>query len=143
MEQMNTQPQDFLKNLRSLRARTGMNQTEFANKCGINPAQYRRYENGSSIPRIETIAKIASVLGFEVCKITTVQPNEQQTSVDLSNEPSTASNPSVDSIESVRQLKLKSISDLTEILTMEGLGILSNIAESLACNPRFRREKEM
>lgn len=59
---------DRLKKMRL--ERTGMNQTEFADKCQINVVQYRRYENNKAIPRKEQLQKIADALGVEPLVIT-------------------------------------------------------------------------
>lgn len=175
MEQMNTQSQDFLKNLRSLRARTGMNQTEFAKKCGINPAQYRRYENCSSVPRIETIAKIASVLGVNIEDLTgdkavdcdILSPNhssqinsDSAKAIKAKNIKTFDATNLVKNISEIvnnqlnkqlsdkilqdtfRKMNTKAVIDFMELLNAEGVERLLDIAMSLACNPKFRRESD-
>ena len=62
-------PANILKmgdRIKSYRIKTGLTQTAFANKCGINPVQYRRYENNNTMPREEQLEKIAAALNVSI-----------------------------------------------------------------------------
>lgn len=48
--------------IRFTRAKLGLSQVALATMCEIAPTQLSRYESGRSVPRVETITKIACVL---------------------------------------------------------------------------------
>lgn len=52
----------FAENLKKCRTDKGISQEELAKKINIHPVQFSRYERGQSIPSIEVVQKIASVL---------------------------------------------------------------------------------
>lgn len=47
------------KNLYELRTERELSKTKFAAKCGIDRRQYIGYENGTHLPSLETLEKIA------------------------------------------------------------------------------------
>lgn len=49
--------------LRKFRMTTGMTQTEFAKKIGIDRSYYSQIENGSTEPSLKLLGKIAESLG--------------------------------------------------------------------------------
>ena len=50
------------KKIKIARIELDMNQTDLANKIGAKQKSISRYENGLSMPSIETLVKIAKVL---------------------------------------------------------------------------------
>jgi len=48
--------------LKTIRLAKGLTQKQLADKCGINDANLRKYENGKQNPKIETLKKIAKAL---------------------------------------------------------------------------------
>ena len=50
------------KKIKISRIEQDLNQTDFAKKIGANQKSVSRYENGLSVPTLETMAKIAKVL---------------------------------------------------------------------------------
>ncbi len=52
----------FAENLKKCRIDKGISQDELAKKINIHPVQFSRYERGQTIPSIEVVQKIASVL---------------------------------------------------------------------------------
>ena len=71
------------ENLRYYRLQTGKNQREFAEECGINPVQYRRYENDAAFPRIEQLKKILNTLK----KHNVINGNGEELTVETFTEP--------------------------------------------------------
>ena len=53
-------------NLRYLRKRKGITQTELAKTLGIPVTTYNAYETGQNMPRMETMQKIADFYGRTV-----------------------------------------------------------------------------
>lgn len=56
----------FAENLKKCRTNKGISQDELAKKIGIHPVQFSRYERGQSVPSIEVVQKIASVLEISI-----------------------------------------------------------------------------
>lgn len=50
----------------AIRASTGINQREFAERVGMKRSQITRIESGKSIPKLETLAKLAVAAGYAV-----------------------------------------------------------------------------
>lgn len=53
-------------NLREIRTKNGMTQEGLAQSCGISRQRITNYEIGIREPNLETLKKIASVLGCSV-----------------------------------------------------------------------------
>jgi len=51
------------QNIKRLRKEKGLTQKQLGDKCGLADSAIRRYELGGANPKIETLDKIASVLG--------------------------------------------------------------------------------
>lgn len=56
----------FKKRLSDERKNAKLTQTEMAERLGIKQPSYIRYENGTSEPSLETLAKIADILEVSV-----------------------------------------------------------------------------
>jgi len=56
----------FGKRIKIARVERDLNQTDFAKKIGANQKSVSRYENGQTVPTLETMAKIAKVLNRSV-----------------------------------------------------------------------------
>jgi len=56
----------FCKNLRKLRAATGLTQKEFAQRIGVAKSTYALYETGAREPSMGTLRNITDVLGVSV-----------------------------------------------------------------------------
>lgn len=50
----------------AIRASTGLNQREFAERVGMKRSQIAQIESGKSIPKLETWAKLAAAAGYAV-----------------------------------------------------------------------------
>jgi transcriptional regulator with XRE-family HTH domain len=55
--------------VRELRKRRGLTQVEFAALCGVPQSRISTIENGSRVPNVETVLRLAHALG---CKVTTL-----------------------------------------------------------------------
>ncbi len=55
-------PKVLGKKIKVARVEQDLNQTDFAKKIGANQKSVSRYENGLSVPTLETMTKIAKVL---------------------------------------------------------------------------------
>ena len=55
-------PKILGKKIKIARVEQELNQTDLAHKIGANQKSVSRYENGLSVPTLETMAKIAKVL---------------------------------------------------------------------------------
>ena len=55
-------PKSLGKKIKIARIEQDLNQTDFAKKIGANQKSVSRYENGLSVPTLETMAKIAKAL---------------------------------------------------------------------------------
>ncbi len=58
-----------MKNLKTIREKTGINQKEFALKCKIPPTTYNQYETKKREPDIETLSIIADNLNASIDEI--------------------------------------------------------------------------
>jgi len=56
----------FKENLRALRERSGLTQTEMANKAGVPFRSYQNWEAGSREPRIQALAALSFAIGASV-----------------------------------------------------------------------------
>lgn len=56
-------------NLKALRESTGLNQTAFAAKCGLQQRAYGRIENGESTAHLEMLEQIAKKNDLEVWQL--------------------------------------------------------------------------
>jgi transcriptional regulator with XRE-family HTH domain len=54
--------ENFAKRLKDLRKSRGLSQSKLAEMVEVTPRVYNRWERGSTIPRLDTIVKIADVL---------------------------------------------------------------------------------
>ncbi|MEM8718436.1 MAG: helix-turn-helix transcriptional regulator [Cyanobacteria bacterium P01_G01_bin.39] len=50
----------------ALRSEVGLSQREFAARIGMKQSQLARIETGRQVPKLKTLAKLASVAGYEV-----------------------------------------------------------------------------
>ncbi|MEM7758082.1 MAG: helix-turn-helix transcriptional regulator [Cyanobacteria bacterium P01_A01_bin.40] len=50
----------------ALRSEVGLSQREFAARIGMKQSQLARIETGRQIPKLKTLARLASVAGYEV-----------------------------------------------------------------------------
>ncbi len=55
-------PKILGKKIKVTRVEQDLNQTDLAEKIGANQKSVSRYENGTTVPSLETMAKIAKVL---------------------------------------------------------------------------------
>jgi transcriptional regulator with XRE-family HTH domain len=55
--------------VRELRKKRGLTQVEFASLCGVPQSRISTIENGSRVPNVETVLRLAHALG---CKVTTL-----------------------------------------------------------------------
>ena len=55
---------DFSNNLRTLRESKGFSKKDMADKLGITPPSYGKFEHGQGFPSFETLTKIINVLGI-------------------------------------------------------------------------------
>ena len=58
--------EDFCKNLKKIRLEKGYSQKDFAEKLGVAKSTYCMYENGYREPNVDTIKKIADLLGVSI-----------------------------------------------------------------------------
>lgn len=70
---------EFFSNLKAARIAVGISQIEMANKLGVAKSTYSMYESGNREPNIQTIRKIADILGVSVEYLMTGEENERQT----------------------------------------------------------------
>ncbi len=56
----------FQKRLKEMRLMCRLTQREMAERLGISQPSYIRYENGSSEPTLENLAKISEILDVSV-----------------------------------------------------------------------------
>nr|DAP69005.1 MAG TPA: Repressor protein CI [Caudoviricetes sp.] len=49
--------------IKEIRMQRGLTQKQLGERCGMYESQIRKYENGNANPKIETLQKIADVLG--------------------------------------------------------------------------------
>lgn len=61
MESQNTEP-TIGKKIRKYRELAKLTQKELGERCGIDAANIRKYENGKQNPKVETVKKIAAAL---------------------------------------------------------------------------------
>jgi len=66
--------ESFGTRLRSLRERAGMSQTELAKQLGTDQNHISRWERNASQPEIETVERLAAVLGVSAVELLTGQP---------------------------------------------------------------------
>lgn len=52
--------------IKEIRKQKGLTQKQLGDLCGIADSNIRKYENGKQNPKIETLQKIAEVLGCEI-----------------------------------------------------------------------------
>jgi len=73
------EPEFSLANqLIALRAASGLTQREFAQRVGMKQSQLARIESGKQIPKLETLAKLASGAGYSV-EVHFIPPKGEQT----------------------------------------------------------------
>jgi transcriptional regulator with XRE-family HTH domain len=56
-------------NLREARIEIGITQEELADRCRMHPTAISKLERGESIPRADTLQKLADVLGTSVAAL--------------------------------------------------------------------------
>ena len=56
----------FPDRLRRLREKRGLNRKELSELCGLEPGSIRKYERGESIPRSDSLHKIADFFGVSM-----------------------------------------------------------------------------
>lgn len=57
---------DFGNKLKTIRKSQGLTQDEFANKLNIERSNISRYENGETLPTIETFLEICNILKIDI-----------------------------------------------------------------------------
>ena len=55
--------------IKELRKQKGLTQKQLGELCGMYESQIRKYENGNANPKIETLQKIAFVLGVPITEL--------------------------------------------------------------------------
>lgn len=68
------------ENIKQIRVKFGVNQSELAQKIGVTKAAISRYESGQREPRIEHIKAIADVFGISTDELLGISPLPQQES---------------------------------------------------------------
>ena len=63
MESQNTEP-TIGRKIKKYRELEKLTQKESGERCGIDAANIRKYENGKQNPKVETVKKIAAALGI-------------------------------------------------------------------------------
>lgn len=61
----------------ALRNELGLSQREFASRIGMKQSQLARIETGRQVPKLKTLAKLASVAGYGV-KVSLIPVNNRQ-----------------------------------------------------------------
>jgi transcriptional regulator with XRE-family HTH domain len=56
----------FAERLQSTRKERKITQTRLADMLGVNPRVYNRWERGTAVPQLDTIVKIADILGVSL-----------------------------------------------------------------------------
>jgi transcriptional regulator with XRE-family HTH domain len=64
----------FKENLRTLRDRTGLSQTDLAKKAGVSLRSYQNWEVGNREPRIQVLPALAHALGVTVDELVADKP---------------------------------------------------------------------
>jgi transcriptional regulator with XRE-family HTH domain len=64
----------FKENLRTLREKAGLSQTELAKKAGVPFRSYQNWETGLREPRISTVTALAEALGVSVDQLVADEP---------------------------------------------------------------------
>ena len=57
---------ELARTIITLREKVGLTQREFADKVGMKQSQLARIESGKQMPKLQTLAKLAAVAGYEV-----------------------------------------------------------------------------
>ena len=57
---------ELARTIITLREKVGLTQREFATKVGMKQSQLARIESGKQTPKLQTLAKLAAVAGYEV-----------------------------------------------------------------------------
>jgi len=57
---------ELARTIINLREKVGLTQREFADKVGMKQSQLARIESGKQVPKLQTLAKIAAIAGYEV-----------------------------------------------------------------------------
>ena len=57
---------EIARTIISLREEVGLTQREFAAKVGMKQSQLARIESGKQMPKLQTLAKLAAIVGYEV-----------------------------------------------------------------------------
>jgi len=81
----------FAKNLRFLRRRAELSQSELGDKLATDYNTISRYENGKSTPKLDALTKLAQVFGVGI---------EALRNEDLTRQPEAASTRPADSLQS-------------------------------------------
>ena len=63
--------------IKYFREQQGLTQKELGEKCGIDAANIRKYENGKQNPKLVTLNKIARALGVEAWKLVDPATNQR------------------------------------------------------------------
>lgn len=64
----------FKERLKELRIARGLSQARVAELLEVSPRVYHRWESGQAIPRLETAAKIADILGVSIDELIGREP---------------------------------------------------------------------
>jgi transcriptional regulator with XRE-family HTH domain len=67
--------------VRELRKKRGLTQVEFATLCGIPQSRISTIENGSRVPNVETVLRLASALGCKATVLMSVFDNRDLSSL--------------------------------------------------------------
>lgn len=69
--------------IRELRKKRGLTQVEFAALCGVPQSRISTIENGSRIPNLETVLRLASALDCKVTALMSIFDNRDLLSLVL------------------------------------------------------------
>lgn len=73
---MPTGTETFAKRLQMCRVNSGMNKRELGDMVGLAPGNIGKYENGTTVPRLDSAFKLAKALGYTLNELTGVSKLE-------------------------------------------------------------------
>ena len=74
---------DFGKRLKVFRKSQGLTQNEFADKLGVERSNISRYENGETLPSIETFLEMCNILNIDIENI--IKYIEEEKNINIEN----------------------------------------------------------
>lgn len=66
---------EFKDRLTEIRRARGLNQADVAERCGVSPDTYRRWEWGKQEPRLTELRAVAAALGVSVAALIGEEPD--------------------------------------------------------------------